>query len=117
MQNESSVLTTFFVYPSKAWLDFTSQKSQESCAVCNLPIKGDSIVSNTKAFHPECMKCYICGEELRGTYFTFQDQPICEKDYKVRQSLQGYAIIGAKSHSSMIVCKTGLVGSIARSEQ
>ena len=29
------------------------------------------------------MKCYVCGETLRGTYFTYKNQPICEKDYKV----------------------------------
>ena len=29
------------------------------------------------------MKCYVCGETLRGAYFTYKGQPICEKDYKV----------------------------------
>jgi hypothetical protein len=29
------------------------------------------------------MKCYVCGETLRGAYFTYKNQPICEKDYKV----------------------------------
>jgi hypothetical protein len=30
------------------------------------------------------MKCYVCGETLRGSYFTYKNQPICEKDYKVK---------------------------------
>ncbi len=50
--------------------------------MCKQPIKGDSVVSNNKVFHPECMKCYICGTSLRGQYFTYKDQPICEMHYK-----------------------------------
>ena len=29
------------------------------------------------------MKCSVCGDRLNGTYFTFLDKLICEKDYKV----------------------------------
>jgi hypothetical protein len=53
--------------------------------VCKQPIKGDSVESNKKFYHPDCMKCYVCGETLRGSYFTYKNQPICEKDYKVKQ--------------------------------
>ena len=60
------------------------QKHQETCTVCKQPIKGDSVVSNSKVFHPECMKCFVCGTGLRGQYFTYQDKPICEMHYKVR---------------------------------
>jgi hypothetical protein len=55
----------------------------EQCFVCKQPIKGDSVESNKKYYHPDCMKCYVCGETLRGSYFTYKNQPICEKDYKV----------------------------------
>ena len=51
--------------------------------MCKQPIKGDSVESNKKFYHPDCMKCYVCGETLRGSYFTYKNQPICEKDYKV----------------------------------
>ena len=29
------------------------------------------------------MTCSVCGDRLNGTYFTFLDKLICEKDYKV----------------------------------
>jgi hypothetical protein len=51
-----------------------------------MPIKGDCVESNNKVFHPGCMKCYICGDSLKGVYFTYEDKPICEKDYKVRSN-------------------------------
>ena len=63
------------------------QKACDVCSVCNQPIKGDSVVSNNKVFHPECMKCYVCGDGLRGTYFTFEDKPICEMHYKVSSTV------------------------------
>ena len=33
------------------------------------------------------VQCSVCGESLQGTYFTFLDKLVCEKDYKVRQSV------------------------------
>ena len=27
-------------------------------------------------------QCSVCGESLHGTYFTFLDKLVCEKDYK-----------------------------------
>ena len=73
----SSLTGTLFEYP------LLLQKIQERCAVCQQPIKGDSVESNSKVFHPECMRCYVCDVALRGTYFTYQDKPICEMHYKV----------------------------------
>ena len=42
----------------------------------------DFIISSFEILQ-DCMKCYVCGETLRGAYFTYKGQPICEKDYKV----------------------------------
>ncbi|XP_059079452.1 LIM domain-containing protein 1-like isoform X2 [Tigriopus californicus] len=72
----------FFEKNGKPYCAKDFQQLQESCTVCKLPIKGDSVVSNDKPFHPECMKCFICGDSLRGQFLTFQDKPICERDYK-----------------------------------
>ena len=33
------------------------------------------------------MTCSVCGDRLNGTYFTFLDKLICEKDYKVITTL------------------------------
>ena len=68
------------------------QKLADACASCGLPVKGDCIESNEKVFHPGCMKCYVCGELLnKGVFFTWEDKPICERDYKVSSAgLVGY---------------------------
>ena len=55
----------------------------EECCVCKQPIKGDCIESGKKFYHPLCMRCFVCGDALRGQYFTFEGEPICERDYKV----------------------------------
>ena len=74
-----------FVFYSIFLLFFPVQKAVDDCTVCGQPIKGDAVESNNKSFHPECMKCYVCGDSLGrlGPFFTFQDKPICERDYKV----------------------------------
>jgi len=56
----------------------------EECCVCKQPIKGDCIESGKKFYHPLCMRCFVCGDALRGQYFTFEGEPICERDYKLR---------------------------------
>lgn len=66
-------------YCAKDW-----EKVTEECCVCKQPIKGDCIESGKKFYHPLCMRCIVCGEALRGQYFTYQGDPICEKDYKLR---------------------------------
>ena len=38
------------------------------------------------------MTCSVCGDRLNGTYFTFLDKLICEKDYKVTTT-KNYMII------------------------
>ena len=65
---------------------FHFQKVVDECCVCKQPIKGDCIESGKKTYHPGCMKCFVCGEALRGQYFTYEGEPICERDYKVRFS-------------------------------
>ena len=73
------------------------------CGVCDKAIEGDCLVSKGKHFHQECMEvwlavesiscsettdqCSVCGETLRGTYFTSKDKLICEKDYQVGSKL------------------------------
>ena len=59
------------------------QKLQDECCICKQKIKGDAIELAKKHYHPECCKCQICGETVRGKYFTHAGQPICEVDYKV----------------------------------
>ena len=59
------------------------QKIVDECCVCKQPIKGDCIESGKKTYHPGCMKCFVCGDTLRGQYFTYEGEPICERDYKV----------------------------------
>ena len=63
---------------------YSLQKVTEECCVCKQPIKGDCIESGKKFYHPLCMRCFVCGDALRGQYFTFEGEPICERDYKVR---------------------------------
>ena len=60
------------------------------------------MISAGKYFHKKCMKvcvwhgnvyffiklsfkCSVCGNTLNGTYFTFLNKLICEKDYKLVQ--------------------------------
>jgi len=57
----------------------------KTCDICEKEIDGDCLMSNGKHFHHDCMKCSICGDSLSGTYFTFEDKLICEKDYKDTQ--------------------------------
>ena len=54
-----------------------------NCGICKEPVEGDCLTSNGQNFHSECMNCSDCGIPLRGRYYSFKDQFICEKDYKV----------------------------------
>jgi len=62
-----------------------TQVENKVCEMCNKAIEGDCLMSKGKHFHEECMKCSVCGESLRGTYFTHMDKLICEKDYQETQ--------------------------------
>jgi len=53
-----------------------------NCGLCKKPVEGDCLTSNGQNFHSECMNCSDCGIPLRGRYYSFKDQFICEKDYK-----------------------------------
>ncbi len=55
----------------------------EKCSICKLPITADAVVSEGKVFHPECMKCCVCGDTIRGQYFFHQGEPICEMHHKI----------------------------------
>ena len=35
----------------------------------------------------------MCGDQLRDRYLTFKDQPVCEKDFKVKYTLSILKII------------------------
>ena len=79
-----------------------SSQEDKQCGVCSKVVLGDCLLSNGKYFHKNCMKvswlevsqddvrpdillqCAVCGDHLQGTYFTFMDKLVCEKDYKVR---------------------------------
>jgi len=61
------------------------QVEDKVCEVCDKAIDGDCLMSKGKHFHQDCMKCSVCGDSLRGTYFTCQDKLICEKDYQETQ--------------------------------
>lgn len=74
----------FFEKNGKPYCAKDYEKVVEECCVCKQPIKGDCIESDKKYYHPGCMKCFVCGEALRGTYFTYKGEPICEKDYMSR---------------------------------
>jgi len=63
----------------------SKQDTQRMCGICNLPVIGDCMISSGKYFHKKCMKCSVCGEDLNGTYFTFRNKLICEKDYQTVQ--------------------------------
>ena len=81
-----------------------SSQSDKECGICSKVVLGDCLLSNGKYFHKNCMKvrwlevshddvrylilfvsqCAVCGDNLQGTYFTFMNKLVCEKDYKVR---------------------------------
>ena len=84
----------------------SGQESDKVCGICSKVVIGDCLLSSGKYFHKNCMKvswlevthdavrsdfvlsqCSVCGDQLQGTYFTFMDRLVCEKDYKVRPSL------------------------------
>jgi hypothetical protein len=74
----------FFQKNGKPYCEKDYAKIVEECCVCKQPIKGDCIESGTKAYHPGCLKCFVCQEILRGQYFFYEGEPICEQDYKRR---------------------------------
>lgn len=75
----------FFSKDEKAYCAACYKANQEQCCVCKQKIVGDCVVNNNDHYHPECMKCHICDEPLKGSYFFFQNKPICEKDFKETQ--------------------------------
>ena len=62
------------------------QGKERACGICSRPVIGDCMISSGKYYHKHCMTCSVCGDRLNGTYFTFLDKLICEKDYKVRSA-------------------------------
>ena len=73
------------------------QDSKEGCALCGEKILEDHISCDKKVFHPRCMKCQVCGEQLRGKYLIHKDWPICEKDFRVSGQLGKHLL---KYHST-----------------
>lgn len=72
----------FFVREDQPCCAKCHKEAQEECWVCKKKISDDHIFCNKKFYHPRCMKCYVCGEQLRDRYITYKDQPVCEKDFK-----------------------------------
>jgi len=77
----------FFSKDDNAYCAKCHKSNQESCVVCKQKIVGDCIVNNNTYYHPGCMKCQVCDEALRTSYLFFQNKPICEKCFKVHQSV------------------------------
>ena len=70
------------------------QDAKEGCAECGEKISEDHISCNNLLFHPRCMKCQVCGEQVRGEkYFTYKDRPICEKDFRVSGHLVEHIVM------------------------
>jgi len=65
----------------------SSQEWDKVCGICSKVVLGDCLLSSGKYFHKNCMKCSVCGDQLQGTYFTFMDKLVCEKDYKLMQKI------------------------------
>jgi len=75
----------FFERNGKPYCEKCYSKVTEECCVCKQPIKGDCIeVGKNKFYHPLCMRCFVCGDALRGQFLTFEDEPICKDCYKHR---------------------------------
>jgi len=62
-----------------------TEEPGEECGRCGEKIVGDCLLSGDTHYHHHCMKCAVCEEGLRGTYFTYMDQLICEKCYRETQ--------------------------------
>eukprot|EP00092_Neocalanus_flemingeri_P033618 GFUD01036546.1.p1 GENE.GFUD01036546.1~~GFUD01036546.1.p1 ORF type:complete len:566 (-),score=130.78 GFUD01036546.1:276-1925(-) len=75
----------FFTEEDQPLCENCYKGEEKNCDVCSRPIEGDCLVSNGKNFHSKCMECSVCGDTLKGTYFTFMDKLICEKDYRETQ--------------------------------
>ena len=73
----------FFERGDKPFCDKCYAKITETCVECKQPIKGDCIEAGKKFYHPRCMRCFVCNDVLMGQFLIYEDQPICEKDYKV----------------------------------
>jgi len=88
----------FFERGGKPYCAKDFAKLQDECCICKQKIKGDAIELAKKHYHPECCKCQMCGETVRGKYYVHNGQPICEVDYKSRAdkcSVCGEIIVGA----------------------
>jgi len=75
----------FFTEEDQPFCGNCSKNEDKICDICNRSIDGDCLTSNGKSFHSNCMKCAVCGDSLKGTYFTSMGKLICEKDYKETQ--------------------------------
>jgi len=52
------------------------------CAGCGKPIIGRSITALMRSWHPECLKCSVCGETfVQGKYFEHDGKAYCEFHY------------------------------------
>ena len=77
-----------------------TQGKERECGICLRAVIGDCMISSGKYYHKHCMTCSVCGDGLNGTYFTFLDKLICEKDYKV-----GYYKLMSPDDSQIILCR------------
>jgi len=72
----------FLVKNSSACCCACYKEAKEVCTGCGDTISDDYISCDDKMFHPRCMKCQVCGEQVKDKYLTYNDLPICLKDFK-----------------------------------
>lgn len=53
------------------------------CKVCNRGVEGECLQNEVnEVFHIDCLKCVICGLNVKGDYFIFRNEVMCETDAK-----------------------------------
>jgi len=75
----------FFTHDDLPVCEDCYKEPSKECGRCGEKIVGDCLLSGNTHYHHHCMKCAVCEEGLRGTYFTYMDQLICEKCYRETQ--------------------------------
>ncbi|XP_070557777.1 paxillin-like [Ptychodera flava] len=61
--------------------DYKKLQGTDKCEWCQDPVVGEILFARGKAWHPECFKCYGCGERISGSSFTEMDgHRYCNKD-------------------------------------
>ena len=54
----------------------------EACASCNGSVFGEGVKAMGKLYHPSCFCCAECKHQLTSQYYSKDDKPYCDTDYK-----------------------------------